>query len=92
MIDHAPTTRTEGGLETLRDRVARALDERVRAEIGADGDDIELVGLDTDRIVQVRLLGACGLGCSSAMVARLMMVDAILRAEVPEIRFVEAVP
>ncbi len=91
MIDGS-TTMTDSGLETLRDRVARALDERVRAEIGADGDDMELVGIDRDRIVQVRLLGGCGLGCSSAMVARLLMVDAILRAEVPEIRFVEAVP
>lgn len=91
MIDsQAPMT--DGESEALRDRVARALDERVRPELGPEGDDVELVGLDADRIVQVRFSGSCGVGCSSAMVARLMMVDTLLRAEVPEVRFVEAVP
>jgi len=91
MIDRDATS-TEIEAEGLLDRVARALNERVRPELGPDGDEIELVGLDADRIVQVRLSGACGIGCSSATVALLMMVDSLLRAEVPEVRFVEAVP
>ena len=41
--------------------------------------------------LQVRLTGACQ-GCSSAIVTLTMRVESTLKAAVPEIRFVEAVP
>jgi len=44
-----------------------------------------------DRIVQVRLTGACQ-GCASAIVTLSMRVESTLKAAVPEIRFIEAVP
>lgn len=91
-MNDSPAPDRNDDADRLRECVARAIDERVRPELGPDGEGIDLVGLDGDRIVQVRLTGACGGGCSSAAVARLMMVDVILRAEVPGIRFVEAVP
>lgn len=75
----------------ILESIALVLDERVRPELGPEGIEIELVGMDVDRIVQVRLAGACQ-GCSSSMAALITMVDAIVRTEVPEIRFVEAVP
>jgi Fe-S cluster biogenesis protein NfuA len=73
------------------DRIERVLDERVRPDLRSDGGGIELVGMDEDRIAQVRLTGACQ-GCSSSLITLTMRVESILKAAVPEIRFVEAVP
>lgn len=57
----------------------------------ADGGDIVLVGIDDDNIVQVRLTGACQ-GCSSSIITMSMRVEAAVKAAIPEIRFLEAVP
>lgn len=75
----------------LLGRIERVLEERIRPDLRSDGGGIELVGIDADRIVQVRLTGACQ-GCSSSVITMTMRVESILKAEVPEIRFVEAVP
>ena len=56
-----------------------------------DGGDVELVGIDDDRIVQIRLSGACQ-GCSSAAIHLAMQIEAAVKAEVPEVRFLEPVP
>ena len=76
---------------SLWDRVRQALETDVRPALQADGGDVELIGLDDDRIVQVRLLGACQ-GCSSSVYTWTIRVESALRARVPEVRFVEAVP
>ncbi len=75
----------------LLERIERVLAERVRPDLESDGGGIELVGIDPDRIVQVRLTGACQ-GCSSSLITLTMRVELTLKAAVPEIRFVEAVP
>lgn len=72
-------------------RVEAILDQRVRGDLLIDGDQIEVVGLDEDDILQVRLLGACR-GCSSSTIALSMAIERVLKAEIPEIRFVEPVP
>jgi Fe-S cluster biogenesis protein NfuA len=72
-------------------RIEQVLDDQVRPDLRADGGDIEVVDLDSDRVLQVRLTGACQ-GCSSALVTLTMRVESALKAAVPEIRFVEAVP
>jgi Fe-S cluster biogenesis protein NfuA len=72
-------------------RVERVLDEQVRPDLRTDGGDIELVGMDEDRIVQVRLTGACR-GCSSSLMTLTMRVESVVKAAVPEVRFIEAVP
>jgi Fe-S cluster biogenesis protein NfuA len=72
-------------------RIERVLDEQVRPDLQSDGGGIELVGIDEDRIVQVRLTGACQ-GCSSSLYTLTMRVESILKAAVPEVRFIEAVP
>jgi Fe-S cluster biogenesis protein NfuA len=74
----------------LLERVERVLEEQVRPDLRADGGDIVLVDIDPDNIVQVRLTGACQ-GCSSSVVTMSMRVEAIVKAQVPEIRFLEAV-
>lgn len=77
--------------QDLLARIEQVLEERVRPDLRADGGDIVLVGIDDDRIVQVRLTGACQ-GCSSALITLTMRVEAAVKAVVPEVRFVEAVP
>jgi Fe-S cluster biogenesis protein NfuA len=74
----------------LLERIERVLEEQVRPDLRADGGDIVLVGIDPDNIVQVRLTGACQ-GCSSSVVTMSMRVEATLKAQIPEIRFLEAV-
>jgi len=77
--------------DPLLDRIEAALDEHVRTVLGLDGGEIELVGIDADRIVQVRMTGACQ-SCPSSVMTLLFGVEAAIRAAVPEVRFVEAVP
>jgi Fe-S cluster biogenesis protein NfuA len=72
-------------------RVERVLDEQVRPGLRRDGSDLELVGIDEDYIVQVRLLGACQ-GCTSSAITLTMYAEKLIKAEVPEVRFLEAVP
>ncbi len=74
----------------LLERIEDVLDRRVRADLSDDGGGVELVGIDDDDIVQVRLLGSCQ-GCSSATIATTMAIEKTLKAEIPEIRFVEPV-
>ncbi len=91
-MNHPDSDRLNGVPDPeLRCRIERVLDEQVRPDLQSDGGGIELVGIDTDRIVQVRLTGACQ-GCASSIITLSMRVEATLKAAVPEIRFVEAVP
>jgi Fe-S cluster biogenesis protein NfuA len=48
------------------------------------------VGVDHDRIVQIRLLGSCQ-GCASSIHSTTMGIEAAVKAKVPEVRFLEAV-
>jgi Fe-S cluster biogenesis protein NfuA len=75
----------------LLDRIETVLEEHVRPDLRTDGGDVVVVGLDPDNILQVRLTGACQ-GCSASIFTLTMRVEATLKAMVPEIRFVEAVP
>ncbi len=74
----------------LRARIEAALDEHIRPGLHADGGDVEVVGVDADRIVQVRMVGACQ-GCPSSIMTMTMGIEATLKAIIPEIRFLEAV-
>jgi Fe-S cluster biogenesis protein NfuA len=76
--------------EDLRGRIEAVLDRDVRPGLLAEGGDVELVGVDDDRIVQVRLLGSCQ-GCPSSIYTMTMGIEAAVKAEVPEVRFLEAV-
>jgi len=69
---------------SLRDRVAQVIDG-IRPYIQGDGGDIDLVGVDDDGTVKVRLRGACS-GCPHAAMTLKMGVERLLRQRVPEIR------
>jgi Fe-S cluster biogenesis protein NfuA len=75
----------------LKARVEAVIDREIRPGLQQDGGDVEVVGVDADRIVQVRLLGSCQ-GCSSTIYTMTMGIEAAVKASVPEIRFLEAVP
>ncbi len=75
----------------LRERIEVVLEQHVRPGLRADGGDVEVVGIDADHIVQVRMQGACQ-GCPSAIMTLTMGIEATLKAHFPEIRFIEAVP
>jgi Fe-S cluster biogenesis protein NfuA len=55
-----------------------------------DGGDIELVGVDVDKTVRVRLQGACR-GCPGARMTLKMGVERVLRQKISDIKEVIAV-
>ncbi|WP_165247764.1 NifU family protein [Paludisphaera soli] len=73
------------------ERIRQVVEDRVRPDLMADGGDVEIVGIDDDDIVQIRLLGACQ-GCVSTVHTTTMLVEKAVKAEVPEVRFLEAIP
>lgn len=86
-----PPTAPDASRRALLARIEAVLDTEVRPELRADGNAVDLVGIDADRIVQVRLLGACQ-GCSAAIYPLTMRIESAVKARVPEVRFLEAVP
>jgi Fe-S cluster biogenesis protein NfuA len=74
----------------LKARIEAVIDREVRPGLLADGGDVEVVGIDEDRIVQVRLLGSCQ-GCASSIYSTTMGIEAAVKAAIPEVRFLEAV-
>ncbi|AQT67350.1 Fe/S biogenesis protein NfuA [Anaerohalosphaera lusitana] len=64
--------------------------EQVRPMLQNDGGDIELVGIDEDNTVKVRLQGACR-GCPGAAMTLKMGVERLLKERVPEVKEVVAV-
>jgi Fe-S cluster biogenesis protein NfuA len=59
--------------------------EEIRPALQADGGDIELVSIDDDDTVQVRLRGACA-GCPGAMMTLQFGVQRVLQEAVPAVK------
>jgi Fe-S cluster biogenesis protein NfuA len=64
--------------------------DSIRPMLQNDGGDIELVGIDEDKTVRVRLQGACR-GCPGAQMTLKMGVERLLKERVPEVKEVVAV-
>ena len=64
--------------------------ENIRPFLQRDGGDIELVEYTDDKVVRVRLQGACH-GCPGAQMTLKGVVERILREQYPEIAGVESV-
>ena len=81
MIDSASTPRNAG--KSVYDCVAAVLDQ-LRPVIQQDGGDVELVEVDADGIVHVRLLGAC-VGCPSSSMTLTLGIERSLKNQIPEV-------
>lgn len=68
--------------------VLEAIDA-IRPALQADGGDIELLGIDTDGVVRVNLVGACGTCPVSTMTLK-AGVERIIKDRVPGITEVVA--
>jgi Fe-S cluster biogenesis protein NfuA len=78
-----------GSEKNFNDKVAEVI-ETIRPMLQNDGGDIELVGVDEDRTVRVRLRGACS-GCPGAAMTLKMGVERLLQQKLPEVKEVVAV-
>ena len=70
-------------------KVTEVIDS-IRPLLQNDGGDIELVGIDEDKTVRVRLQGACR-GCPGAAMTLKMGVERMLKQKVGDVKEVVAV-
>ncbi|MCG6879750.1 MAG: NifU family protein [Deltaproteobacteria bacterium] len=73
---------------TLREKVQDAL-QKVRPSLQADGGDVQLVDVDANGLVKVKLTGACG-GCPMSQMTLKMGIEKVLKQNVPEVTSVES--
>jgi len=73
----------------LKARVEEAIKE-IQSHLRADGGDIELVDVDHEGIVKVRLKGAC-VGCPMSQMTLQWGVERYLKNRIPEVKRVETV-
>lgn len=78
-----------GGSLGVEQRVQRVID-LIRPAVQADGGDIELVSVNPDATVSIRLHGAC-VGCPSSAITLQMGIERNLKLHIPEIKGVVAV-
>ncbi len=67
----------------LKQRVQQVID-MIRPAIQSDGGDVELVDVDDQGVVQLKMCGAC-IGCPSAGLTLKMGLERNLREQVPEV-------
>ena len=77
------------GEKSFAEKVGEVI-EMVRPALQGHGGDVELVGVDEDKTVRVRLQGACQ-GCPGATMTMKMGIERILKERVPEVKQVVAV-
>ena len=75
--------------QTFGEKVKNII-EAVRPNLQSHGGDVELVGVDEDNNVKVRLQGACS-GCPGAQMTLKLGIERLLKKEIPEIKEVVAV-
>ena len=73
----------------LKERVEEVLG-KVRPMLQRDGGDVELVEVQDDGIVKVRLTGACA-GCPMSTMTLKNAIEETIKKEIPEIKSVEQV-
>ena len=74
----------------MKEQIEQALD-KIRPALQRDGGDIELVEVEENGVVKVRLTGACS-GCPMSQMTLKQGVERIVKQLVPEVKTVEAVP
>jgi Fe-S cluster biogenesis protein NfuA len=74
---------------SLREKVEDALN-KVRPSLQADGGDVQLIDVDDNGVVKVKLQGSCA-GCPMSQMTLKMGIEKILKQNVPEVQRVESV-
>ena len=74
---------------SLQEQVEKSLGS-IRPGLQADGGDVELVNVDDEGVVLVRLVGACR-GCPMSTMTLKMGIERVLREQIPEIKSVVSV-
>lgn len=59
--------------------------EEIRPQLQADCGDAQLIGIDDDGTVRLRLVGACG-ACPMSQMTLKMGIERILKKRIPEIK------
>jgi Fe-S cluster biogenesis protein NfuA len=77
------------GEKSFEAKVAEVI-ETIRPMLQNDGGDIELVGVDADKTVRVRLQGACR-GCPGAKMTLKMGVERMLKQKLSDVKEVVSV-
>jgi len=67
-----------------KEQVEEAL-KKVRPMLQRDGGDVELVSVDADGTVKVRLKGACG-SCPMSTMTLKMGIEKLLKEQLPEVK------
>ena len=75
--------------DIMREKVEEVL-EKVRPMLQRDGGDVELVDVQDDGVVKVRLTGACS-GCPMSTMTLKNAIEETIKKEVPGIKSVEQV-
>lgn len=83
-------TQTQSEQGQMRQHVQEVLD-LIRPAVQADGGDVELIDVLGGGVVHVRFHGACN-GCPSSSMTLHMGIERTLKAHVPEVTKVVAVP
>ncbi|MEN8262209.1 MAG: NifU family protein [Nitrospirota bacterium] len=73
----------------MREKVEEVL-QKVRPMLQRDGGDVELVDVQDDGVVKVRLTGACS-GCPMSTMTLKNAIEETIKKEVPGIKSVEQV-
>ncbi|OFV68549.1 NifU family protein [Methanosarcinales archaeon] len=73
----------------MKERVEAVINE-IKPFLQADGGDVELIDVDENGVVKVRLQGACA-GCAFSQMTLANVIEQRIREKVPEIASVEAI-
>jgi Fe-S cluster biogenesis protein NfuA len=73
----------------MREKVEAVINQ-IKPFLQADGGDVELIDVDDEGVVKVRLQGACA-GCAFSQMTLANVIEERIREAVPEISRVEAV-
>ena len=73
----------------MKEEVRQVIEE-IRPHLQVDGGDVELVDVEDDGTVKVRLTGACA-GCPMSQLTLKWGVENYLKKKIPAVKSVEAV-
>jgi len=77
------------GGKRMKEKIENAM-KKIRPMLQADGGDVEFVEVENG-VVKVRLQGACA-GCPMSQMTVKNGIEKLLKAEIPEVEAVEAIP